>query len=223
MREFFRNKSFASCVVALTLFSIFGCARRGASPDEVFLQFREALLESDLPTLNELVSRNSIQYINRLQEWVILGDRDGIRDLEPFDRFLVLKMRAHLHFLEEGDWLAWLESKGDSAVDELNVMSLNLFQNDFDDFVIIRVDTIGRTAGAVLRYNRSTYPTRLRFRDENGWKIDLIDFLRDEFERSVARYRSDRYEGQDPIDAFLREELGGLFSLDLYAPRISKR
>ncbi len=223
MRDLFRNKSFASCVVTLTLFSILGCARRGASPEEVFLQFHEALLESDLPQLNDLVSKNSIQYINRLQEWVILGDRDGIRDLEPFDRFLVLKMRAHLHFLEEGDWLAWLESKDDSAADELNVMSANLFQNDFDDLVIIRVDTIGGTAGAILLYNQTTYPTRLRFRDQNGWKIDLIDFLRDEFERSVARYSSDRYASEDPIDAFLREELGGLFSLDLYAPRISKR
>ncbi len=221
MRDYFAAKLIAGCSGFIVL-CIWGCGYRSLSPEEVFLQFKAAIESDDISSLGNLVSKDSIHYVNRLQDWVILGDRASIRNLDPFDRFAVIKIRSQLVSLDESDWRFWLEKKRGEDEQQLDIMALNLFRDKFDDLNILKLDTIGKTTGAVLRYKSNPFPIRLRFQYQESWRIDLIGFLRDEFELNFSRYHSSRYENQDRVDAYLKDELGGAFSRDLYRSRISR-
>jgi len=212
----------ALCAGVIMLLA-FGCSRPKESPHDVFAAFASALANEELHQLDNLVSRNSVQYFQGLQPWIARGDESSLKNLTPFDRYMILILRMYLDSWSFTDWQDW-----NSA---LNLGNQNhaisgylseALEEVFFKTSLGQVDFInGITAGQLLRMGSPT-GLSLRFNNEEGWKIELSRLFSDSFEQKLKPYLSDQYRNRDLVWEVLKAEYGDRIDRRLYHSRIAK-
>ena len=168
-----------------------------------------------------MVNEGSRAYFKGIQPWIIRGDQASIKGLEPFDRYMILKLRMHLDFLKIEDWKEWNASlRSDVEGQAISGFLVDMLEEEFFKTSLGEIDSIGGvTAGRLLR---SGFPTgsSVRFSKEESWKIDLARFLRDSFDYRMKPYLSDRYKNRDRVWEMLSEQYGDRANWSLFASRI---
>jgi len=141
--------------------------------------------------------------------------------LQPFDRYMILKLRMYLDFLTVDDWKEWNASlRSDTENHAISGYLMDMLEEEFFETSIGKIDSIGGvTAGRLLR---SGFPTgsSVRFSNEGGWKIDLSRFFKDSFEHRMKPYLSDRFKNRDRVWEMLSEQYGERAKSSLFASRI---
>ena len=212
---------YALIIAGLMLLS-FGCSRPEESPHDVFAAFESVLEKGELNQLDSFASRNSVQYFQGLQPWIVRGDEKSLKKLTPFDRYLILVLRMHLDSWSLTDWQDWNEAldsgKQNHAVSGYLREALDEL---FFKTALGKVDFInGITAGQLLRLGSPT-GLSLRFINEEGWKIELSRLFRDSFEQKLKPYLSDQYRNRDRVWEMLKKEYGDRIDRRLYHSRIA--
>lgn len=212
---------YALIIAGLMLLS-FGCSRPEESPHDVFAAFESVLEKGELNQLDSFASRNSVQYFQGLQPWIVRGDEKSLKKLTPFDRYLILVLRMHLDSWSLTDWQDWNEAldsgKQNHAVSGYLREALDEL---FFKTALGKVDFInGITAGQLLRLGSPT-GLSLRFINEEGWKIELSRLFRDSFEQKLKPYLSDQYRNRDRVWEMLKKEYGDRIDRSLYHSRIA--
>ncbi|QXD30507.1 hypothetical protein [Candidatus Pelagisphaera phototrophica] len=200
----------------------FGCSRIEESPQNVFAAFESVLEKGELNQLDSFASRNSVQYFQGLQPWIVRGDEKSLKKLTPFDRYLILVLRMHLDSWSLTDWQDWNEAldsgKQNHAVSGYLREALDEL---FFKTALGKVDFInGITAGQLLRLGSPT-GLSLRFINEEGWKIELSRLFCDSFEQKLKPYLSDQYRNRDRVWEMLKKEYGDRIDRSLYHSRIA--
>ena len=212
---------YALIIAGLMLLS-FGCSRPEESPHDVFAAFESVLEKGELNQLDSFASRNSVQYFQGLQPWIVRGAEKSLKKLTPFDRYLILVLRMHLDSWSLTDWQDWNEAldsgKQNHAVSGYLREALDEL---FFKTALGKVDFInGITAGQLLRLGSPT-GLSLRFINEEGWKIELSRLFRDSFEQKLKPYLSDQYRNRDRVWEMLKKEYGDRIDRSLYHSRIA--
>jgi hypothetical protein len=207
----------AGCLLLL----LASCTSERGIPGEVFDTFQSAWKNGETHRLDGLVNEGSRAYFKGLQPWIIRGDEKSMKALEPFDRYMILKLRMHLDFLEIDDWKEWNASlRSDVEGQAISGFLMDMLEEEFFKTSLGEIDSIGGvTAGRLLR---SGFPTgsSVRFTKEESWKIDLARFLRDSFDYRMKPYLSDRYKNRDRVWEMLSEQYGDRANRSLFASRI---
>lgn len=197
------------------------CGGERTEPREVFDAFQSAWKSGETHRLDALVSEGSRAYFEGLQPWIVRGDEVSMKRLEPFDRYMILKIRMHLDFLTVADWNAWNASlRTESDGHAISGYLIDLLEEEFFKTSLGKVDSVGGvTAGRLMRMGNPT-GTTLRFSYENGWKIELAHFFKDSFESRLKPYLSDRYKNRDRVWEMLTERFGDRVNRALLLSRI---
>ena len=207
----------AGCLLLL----LASCTSERGIPGEVFDTFQSAWKNGETHRLDGLVNEGSRAYFKGLQPWIIRGDEKSMKALEPFDRYMILKLRMYLDFLEIDDWKEWNASlRSDVEGQAISGFLMDMLEEEFFKTSLGEIDSIGGvTAGRLLR---SGFPTgsSVRFTKEESWKIDLARFLRDSFDYRMKPYLSDRYKNRDRVWEMLSEQYGDRANRSLFASRI---
>ena len=204
------------------LFLVCACADRSTGPEQAFAAFKQALNESDMLALNSLASESTQDYLSSLQPWIVRGDEDSLKSLQPFDRYMVLIIRMHLDELERADWQDWNRAlMSDSPPVAVGGFLGELLDEAFSEASIGQVDSIrGVTAGRLMRRGISL-GTNLGFsKESDGWKINIARYFRDSFDAKMKPYLSDRYRNRDRVWEMLKENYGDRMKRELFASRL---
>jgi len=206
----------------LILIALVSCQPSSESPRDTFKAFALALKTGDKEALNFLVDSGTRDYFRALQPWIIVGNEESLASLNPFDQYLVYLIRMHLDSLRDSDWEDWLERLQSADSDPLGDYLLELLEESFFRSSLGKVDSYaGVTAGPLYRLRTDT-GLRLRFKRENGWKVDLKSFLQDQFEQEMKPYLSDRYKNRDRVWDMLKEKYGDRMNPDIRRSRVAR-
>jgi hypothetical protein len=204
-------------------FLLAGCSEERISPRTVFDSFQSAWRNGESHRIDDLVSESSRTYFKGIQPWIIRGDGDSMKTLQPFDRYMVLKLRMYLDFLTMDDWKDWNVSlRSDAELQAISGYLMDMLEEEFFETSLGEIDSIGGvTAGRLLR---SGFPTgsSVRFSNEGGWKIDLARFFKDSFEYRMKPYLSDRFKNRDRVWEMLSEQYGERVNRSLLESRIKQ-
>jgi hypothetical protein len=203
------------------VFLLAGCSEEKVSQQEIFDSFQSAWRNGETHRIDDLVSESSRAYFKGIQPWIIRGDGETMKTLQPFDRYMVLKLRMYLDFLTVDDWKEWNASlRSDTKNQAISGYLMDMLEEEFFETSIGKIDSIGGlTAGLLLR---SGHPTgsSVRFLNEAGWKIDLSRFFKDSFEHRMKPYLSDRFKNRDRVWEMLSEQYGERAKQSLFASRV---
>ena len=212
--------NFRFCIWGLVYF-IVGCSGERISTQDAFDSFQSAWRSGETHRIDDLVSESSRAYFKGLQPWIIRGEEASMMALQPFDRYMILKLRMYLDFLTVDDWKEWNASlRSDTENHAISGYLMDMLEEEFFETSIGKIDSIGGvTAGRLLR---SGFPTgsSVRFSNEGGWKIDLSRFFKDSFEHRMKPYLSDRFKNRDRVWEMLSEQYGERAKSSLFASRI---
>ncbi len=208
--------------IAASALWVAGCGGPTQSPEAVFRQFESALKASEAHRFDGLVSRNTLDYFRGIQPWIVRGDAESMKALSAFDRYMVLSVRMNLTELELQDWLDWdALLRSEHAVDAVSGYALDLLEDAFFRVSLGEVDSVnGVTAGRLYRQGTPT-GLSLRFARENGWKIELTQFFRDQFDQQLEPYLSDEYRNRDLVWELLTAQRGDRADRSLIRSRIA--
>ncbi len=211
-------------LIHLFLLTLFACRPQSDPPAEVFRSFEQALKTSDMQSLDSLVDSGTREYFRALQPWIIVGDEDSLPSLNPFDQYLIYLIRMHLDALEKLEWKAWLDGlQTQPSPNALSGYLLEILEESFFRASLGEVDTYaGVTAGPLYRL-RSDTGLRVRFKNEDGWKIDLRNFLQEHFKQEIKPYLTDRYKNRDRVWEMLREKYGDRVNSNLKTSRVARQ
>lgn len=208
---------FATFVIVTT-----GCSRFGEQPGEVFARFRSALDAQNIDLIRQEVSSGTKAYLRRLEPWVYEGEVDELLSLRPFDLFLVLRIRMLREAWNEDAWK--IAKQGSSSLGEefIHPLWLPMFVDDFVGETIDRVDFYEGIAGGHLYVNGRKLKLRLRFEKEGSWKVDIVSYFRDSFNRELEKFLGEEFRNRNLVDELMKSKYGELYSKDLYLERISE-
>lgn len=185
--------------------------------------FQSAWKNGETHRIDDLVSESSRAYFKGIQPWIVRGDGESMKGLQPFDRYMILKLRMYLDFLTVDDWKEWNASLRSGAENQaISGYLIDMLEEEFFETSIGKIDSIGEvTAGRLLR---SGFPTgsSVRFSNEGGWKIDLARFFKDSFEHRMKPYLSDRFKNRDRVWEMLSEQYGERAKRSLFASRVEQ-
>jgi len=203
------------------VYFLVGCSGERISPQDAFDVFQSAWKSGETHRIDDLVSESSRTYFKGLQPWIIRGEEASMKGLQPFDRYMILKLRMYLDFLTVDDWKEWNASlRSDTENHAISGYLTDMLEEEFFETSIGKVDSIsGVTAGRLLR---SGHPTgsSVRFSNEGGWKIDLSRFFKDSFEHRMKPYLSERFKNRDRVWEMLSEQYGERAKRSLFASRV---
>lgn len=216
----FRTLKALAPLFALTLIS---CQPRSESPKDVFRAFEQAWKAGNTDTLNSLVDSDTREYFRALQPWIIVGNEESLASLNPFDQYLVYLIRMRLDSLSDSDWKTWLERlQSEKPVAALDSHVLDLIEEAFYRTSLGEVDSYaGVTAGPLYRLRTDT-GLRVRFKKEDGWKVDLKSFLQEMFQQEMKPYLSERYKNRNRVWEMLREKYGERMNAEIRRSRVAR-
>tara|TARA_B110000037_G_scaffold215055_1_gene271878 strand:- start:442 stop:1110 length:669 start_codon:yes stop_codon:yes gene_type:complete len=209
-----------SVLVALLFVLCGGCTRLGEQPRYAFARFKKAVDEADGVAVGQEVAKESVAYLKQLDSWVLRGKAEQVEGLPLFDRFLVLRVRMTQADWDEAEWMRYAESVSQREERAIGEAWVPLIQNHFLNFQLGKIKFHEGIAGGPLLLGTKEVDTRIRFSKEDVWKIDLIGFLRDEFDALMVDYMGDDYQNRNRVDAYLKAEFGESFRKDLYRERV---
>ncbi len=168
------------------------------SPATAFKAYQRALSISDWDAALEISDSNTIEYLERLNEWIMADSREELYGLGAFDQFLVLRARfeAKKNPCESLDntelcsiWMKALDVR--SKLLKTKIMN----QYYFGDIAI------GQLFSSKTHSN-----TGLKFRliHESGWKVDAIALMRAYYESSgCVGINEESVEIESPTHSYL--------------------
>lgn len=158
--------------VVLIFVSCFGILAQGPQSDEalirqVFLNYKEAILQQRGETAVSLVNRATLQYYARMKYVALEGEEREVRRLSPMNKIMVVSLRHRVpveslramtpeqlftHAVEQG----WI---GKNSVLDSDIRQVQTFRND-----------------ASAEHVKGGTPTKLKYRftkEDGKWKLDL--------------------------------------------------
>ncbi len=148
------------------------------SPSTAFKAYQRALSISDWEAALEISNSNTIEYLERLNEWITADSSEELYGLGAFEQFLVLRARFEA------------EKNPHEKLDNTELFGIWMKALDVRPKLlktkIMNQYYFGDIAIGQLFSSKTHSNTGLKFRliHESGWKVDTIALLRAYYESS---------------------------------------
>jgi len=208
----------ASLGCLLTVWS--GC---GSAPEitaaQSYTRFADAIERGDYEEIEASVSKASLTRFDVWNAWILVGKREDLKMLPPFDRYIVLLSRMLHDNLSSAHWEALdNERKSKSRSYVVNTLMGETLAFLLTDFRVGELSYSGEVSGAPLFRGAIRFPVQARLVLEDGsWKVDATTMLSDLFQEEFRRVAGDQYRNRDRIAELMAILYGERFGEFLYS------